>query len=519
MAEFNLVVEEVLGYVFSEDGVYEPHEITFTVEEGRRVEIGDIVCIEHPSKPGTPVFYQVTEVPLRRKARDYEEDLARLGRPIIDSSRNYPRARARQIGYYEEIMEFSEIGEKEPLMLIEHIIPLTPVYRPKSTILETLLHPSAPSIELGEIYPSWKLTLKLELPKLLRQGLLVVGGVGTGTTTTMLSILVSLVREVWSRGGKPHILIVDKDGEYGVKELLDAVGFGEYYHVDVDEVRVESIRDKERYAREVLRRLGYYDRRSKAAKALYNTIMELEEEDLFPTPDFIASKIIPRIREHDVRGELLARASKWKAMEWGRVEEEKVSIGELVEKLKSKTIVHVDLSKCRNIDRAFRTLRELLARIYGEVLRDECFGCIIVVDEAHLYCPERGGIEISEGVRELKKTIELIATTGPRNGVTLFMATQRPSLISKTITTQLGQNIIAHKVEDVDLDRIREIMGPVATKIAVLPRGWALVKSLATKIRQPLIVRVRAVAKPASTGKTAYERFHSNIKSENTNTA
>ena len=185
--------------------------------------------------------------------------------------------------------------------------------------------------------------------------------------------------------------------------------------------------------------------------------------------------------------------------------------------MKSKTIVHVDLSKCRNIDRAFRTLRELLARIYGEVLRDECFGCIIVVDEAHLYCPERGGIEISEGVRELKKTIELIATTGPRNGVTLFMATQRPSLISKTITTQLGQNIIAHKVEDVDLDRIREIMGPVATKIAVLPRGWALVKSLATKIRQPRIVRVRAVAKPASTGKTAYERFHSNIKSENTN--
>jgi len=51
------LTERKIGYIYSEDGVYHPDEITFTVELGARVEIGDIVLIEHPYKPGVPVFY------------------------------------------------------------------------------------------------------------------------------------------------------------------------------------------------------------------------------------------------------------------------------------------------------------------------------------------------------------------------------------------------------------------------------------------------------------------------------
>jgi len=93
------LVDRRIGYVYSENGLYEPDIISFTVELGARVEIGDIVCIEHPSRSGMPVFYQVFEVPVRRKARDYEEGLARAGKPLVDEARNYPRARAKQIGY------------------------------------------------------------------------------------------------------------------------------------------------------------------------------------------------------------------------------------------------------------------------------------------------------------------------------------------------------------------------------------------------------------------------------------
>ena len=71
----------------------------------------------------------------------------------------------------------------------------------------------------------------------------------------------------------------------------------------------------------------------------------------------------------------------------------------------------------------------------------------------------------------------------------------------------MGQNIIAHRVEDIDLARIEEIVGPIARKVRVLPRGWAMVKALAAKIREPLIIRVEAETTPESTGKTAYDRF------------
>ncbi len=65
----------------------------------------------------------------------------------------------------------------------------------------------------------------------------------------------------------------------------------------------------------------------------------------------------------------------------------------------------------------------------------------------------------------------------------------------------MGQNIIAHRVEDIDLARITEIMSDVARRIRVLPRGWALVKALAAKLKQPLIVRIEKTATPTSTGK------------------
>ncbi|OYT54897.1 MAG: hypothetical protein B6U76_06960 [Desulfurococcales archaeon ex4484_217_2] len=265
------IVEKRLGYVFSENGVYEPDEIVFTVELGARVEIGDIVCIEHPSKPGAPVFYQVFEVPLRRKARDYEEDLVRAGNPLIDESRNYPRARAKQIGYIEDVGKLlsGKVTADELLMLIEHVKPLSEVYAPKHEVIEKLLEPSAPSVEVGSIYPSWKHKLKLELPKLLRQGLLIVGGVGTGKTTTMLTLLIRIIRKIRELGGTPHILVIDKDGEYGSQELREAAGGkGNYTRIHVDEIDVLEFMSRDEYLRELLVNLGYYDRRTKAAKAI-----------------------------------------------------------------------------------------------------------------------------------------------------------------------------------------------------------------------------------------------------------
>jgi len=74
----------------------------------------------------------------------------------------------------------------------------------------------------------------------------------------------------------------------------------------------------------------------------------------------------------------------------------------------------------------------------------------------------------------------------------------------------MGQNIVAHRVEDVDLERVEEIVGPIARRVRVMPRGWAVVKALAAKVREPLIIRVEPASSPRSVGRSTFERFIKN---------
>ncbi len=302
-------------------------------------------------------------------------------------------------------------------------------------------------------------------------------------------------------------------GDLSVVHVSFPVGQENYLYIPGDKLAVTKTSDKESYARKILAELGYTDKRSKEAKTLYNAITSYEGQ-LEYTPEFLRKEILPLIKQQNPTEytRILQKISMWERRQKQRQREEQVSVDTIVDLLAEKQVVHIDLSKTRDINKTFNALAELLRQIYDKALVDETYGAIIVIDEAHLYAPEKGGVHLvdEEQTKKLKTIIELIATTGPRNGVTLFIATQRPSLISKTITTQMGQNIIAHRVEDIDLARITEIMGEVARRIRVLPRGWALVKALAAKLKQPLIVRIEKTATPTSTGKTAYDKFLTN---------
>ncbi|MEM1703379.1 MAG: DUF87 domain-containing protein [Zestosphaera sp.] len=514
MSLFDSLIEKRIGFVYSEEGIYEPHMISFTVEAGERVEIGDIVCIKHPSKD-VPVFYQVTEVPMRRKAGDYEEDLIRRGQPLRDDTRNYPRAVAKQIGYVDDISKLRTGGVEtdELMMLIEHVTPLSGVYVPRSDLIEALLTPQHLGLEIGEIYPNWKHVLKLDLQKLLRQGVLVVGGVGTGKTTTMLSIVLRLVKVVRREGGKPHILIIDKDGEYYVEELINSVGKDEYVEVDVERIYVRVFHDKEDYINRLLDEINLADKRKKPSKEFYEALrkMDLGEElvlDPRHAEELLYKAHQSRLIEVNSFHEIKKAIKDWE--DRLRRSVSGIDIEEVIKLLKTKEVIHVNFSKAKDFNKVYRNLANLLLRIYDEALRDVTFGCVVVIDEVHLFAPEKGGVTLAsddEVVGYLRDALHLLATTGARNGITLFVATQRPSLLSKTVSTQMGQNIIAHRVEDVDLQRLEEIMGGIASRVRVLPRGWAIVKALASRIKEPLIVRVRPEAFPKSIGNTAYDRF------------
>lgn len=188
--------------------------------------------------------------------------------------------------------------------------------------------------------------------------------------------------------------------------------------------------------------------------------------------------------------EVIRRLAEWRRRY--RPGRASTPLSSVLEELERRAVVRLVLSRIRDWDDAFVKLDALLRAVYAKALEDEGFGCIVVINEAHLFAPEARGIILAseDHVKKLKETLHLIAITGPRNGITPFIATQRPSLLSKTITTQMGQNIVAHRVEDTDLERMEKIMGPMARKARFLPRGWALVKALASKIREPLPLTV-----------------------------
>jgi DNA helicase HerA-like ATPase len=110
--------------------------------------------------------------------------------------------------------------------------------------------------------------------------------------------------------------------------------------------------------------------------------------------------------------------------------------------------------------------------------------------------------------KEIIPVMKLVATTGPRNGIPLFIATQSPSEADKFVTTQMGQNIFAFMVEDVDLLRLREIVGSdVAYAARTLPRGHCIYKGHVLRVQRPVIAVVEKAGEVASVGKDLLTRW------------
>jgi len=99
---------------------------------------------------------------------------------------------------------------------------------------------------------------------------------------------------------------------------------------------------------------------------------------------------------------------------------------------------------------------QVLRKIFSEALENRKFGCIIVLEEAMYYAPQRGVFELGEKETRAKLlgVIKEIATNGGRNGVGLWAVTQRLSTVEKTVVTQCANNIICHGLEDIDKTRV-----------------------------------------------------------------
>ncbi len=113
---------------------------------------------------------------------------------------------------------------------------------------------------------------------------------------------------------------------------------------------------------------------------------------------------------------------------------------------------------------------------------------MIVVEEAHNFCPERG-----YGKASSTAVLRTIASEGRKFGLGLMIISQRPARVDKNVISQCNTQIILRVTNPNDLQAIKKgvegLTGEMVEEIRRLPPGTALIVS--TDIERPIIVDVR----------------------------
>lgn len=131
---------------------------------------------------------------------------------------------------------------------------------------------------------------------------------------------------------------------------------------------------------------------------------------------------------------------------------------------------------------------QLLNKIFEERRNGNIPPLLIVIEEAHRYCPERG-----EGKSLAGDIIKTIATEGRKFGIGLSIITQRPARVDKNVISQCNTQIILKTTNPNDIKAIissvEGLNSSAANEIQRLPIGTAIIAGL--PLIAPIFVEIR----------------------------
>lgn len=127
---------------------------------------------------------------------------------------------------------------------------------------------------------------------------------------------------------------------------------------------------------------------------------------------------------------------------------------------------------------------------------------LLVYEEAHKYVPNSDLVKY----RSSKKSIERIAKEGRKYGITLLLASQRPSEISETIFSQCNNFIAMRLTNPIDQGYVKKLLpdtlGTLIDKMPSLKQGEALL--VGESIILPSIVQIDRCANEPSSNDIPY---------------
>ncbi len=110
----------------------------------------------------------------------------------------------------------------------------------------------------------------------------------------------------------------------------------------------------------------------------------------------------------------------------------------------------IDLSELKHHERILFVKKFLDSMVNSK--RELWHPCLVIVDEAHQFCPEKGKAESASSVIDL-------ATRGRKRGYCIILATQRLSKIHKDAVAECNNKLIGRTSLDIDMKRASEELG------------------------------------------------------------
>ncbi|MFQ6052797.1 MAG: helicase HerA domain-containing protein, partial [Candidatus Bathyarchaeia archaeon] len=357
----------VVGYTYSLTGDYRLDEITIVLLRGRELGRGDLVHVTHP-KNGSPVVYQATNVYPHKQVREYEEALLKEGRIISDLRDSTVHAEAYQWGW------FDEAGSLRPLRY--PLPPNSPVFRAERDIIAKFTKPNGDWKLLLGTDPSSDLDVELAVYPLIRQSCLICGAVGTGKTTTAIS----MVCRAACLNPPVRFFIVDKDCEY--ISLIGRLGSDRALRVPWMRFFQPSDIPWEDYIAEFGWQKTWWNTKilMKALKILYAQAGTVTKLNLRRAVGYVNAESLGFSKKaeefENYRQQVLVAVNGSKLIPDGDLRPL-----DPVDLLRGRRVVLMDLSQGRDTwTRKHLVVAQVLRRIFNEALENLRFGCIIVLE-------------------------------------------------------------------------------------------------------------------------------------------
>lgn len=485
--ELKMEKKNEIGIIISREGPPTHLKFTFQIAEDKDIKVGEYV--EVPAGKYV-IIGRITEVKAFNQffknpefVRDHLlKQLPVTARFPVNIGR-WRAAEVRIVGMFEE--------EKihPPNIAPE---PGERVYKADKNILTKLMGLKEDGAFIGTMYGNPEIKVKLDIEKLVRLHIAILGATGTGKSYTVGVLIEELLEHNFP------VVVIDPHGEYYTfqyqndeKEDLERL---KELNLNPKTYNVKILSPVYQGTGELTLNFNSLNADAMAEICQLSTVMK----DLL----YLAMKSLKEKQIETIDPETLLQEVEKIAREWGFARSTQLSLKRRISILKEigifgKGLKPEEIVKPRQLTiiDVSEEMEEHIRRIFVGSLLNELFNArkeekipplMVVVEESHRFAPQ-------DEETYSKTIMRKIAREGRKFGIGLCITSQRIVGLDKDVISQCGTKIILRIDSKTDLDYIRPYIDYTTAedfqRIPYLPTGTAAITGVTAKY--PIITQIR----------------------------